>query len=302
VGHLRADAPGQVRDAVVLGAERLDEPPGVVGLECRRETAVALADGCRGYAAVVVLQRRVEPEEVVAELLGEDRPDVPVALGVVDAVEFPLDLDAGAGRHHDVAVVVVLERPGHRGPPAVDAGFLGVLDAVDLVEEQEVGVRVGHLAEHAVLVVPDGPDEPFVRAELVQRVGVEGDVAEPFRLGAVGEAVVDELLYERGLAHAVVADQPEQRLVLELAVARVGAGEVVVVAPPSGRQAGGEGRRALLPPGVVVVERGDQRVVGAERHDRRLLRGASPRRAVRGHDTWSAGSDIALSVTGVEAT
>jgi hypothetical protein len=58
----------------------------------------------------------------------------------------------------------------------------------------------------------------FVGAELVQRVGVEGDVAEPFGVGAVGEVVVDELFEQRGLADALVADEAEQWLVLELAL------------------------------------------------------------------------------------
>jgi hypothetical protein len=125
---------------VVLGAERVGDPLGGGVVDGGREAAVAGADrGRRDTTGLILLEWRVEGEQVVAELFGKHRLDVPVTGGEVDGVEFAPDLDAGAGRHHHVPIVAVLEGARHRGAPAVYGGLVGVFDAVDVVQQQEVG-------------------------------------------------------------------------------------------------------------------------------------------------------------------
>ena len=135
-------------------------------------------------------------------------------------------------------------------PPAVDGALRLVLDAVDVVEQQELRGGVRGPAVDAALVVADRAPELFVRAELVERVRVERQVAELLGDGVPGrEFVVDELVDERGLADAAAPDQRQHALVGELRALAVGPDEVVEVALVARRQV--ERRRAAVPPRVV---------------------------------------------------
>jgi len=80
---------------------------------------------------------------------------------------------------------------------------------------------------HAVAVRP---------IELVERIGVEGEIEESFWIITGLDAMVNELMEERGFPDAPPSNEAEKRLVLELAVGLVGTGEMIEVALLSCRE------------------------------------------------------------------
>jgi hypothetical protein len=85
-------------------------------------------------------------------------------------------------------------------------------------------------AENPALVVPNCASQLFVRLELVERIGVEGKIEESFRIVASLDAMVNELVEERGFADPPPSNEAEKRLVLELAAGLVGTGEMIEIA------------------------------------------------------------------------
>ena len=142
-----------------------------------------------------------------------------------------------------------------------------MFDSVDVVQEQKVRVLVVDAAEHSALVVPNRVPELLVRAELIEWVGVEGEIEKPLGVVAVGESVVDELVEEGRLSDAPPSDEGRNRVVLELAPRPVGSGEVVEVALVAGRQR--QRRPPVLPPRVVVAECPNEGVTGVDSHETR---------------------------------
>jgi hypothetical protein len=66
--------------------------------------------------------------------------------------------------------------------------------------------------------------------ELVERIGVEWKIEESFRIVVSLDAMVNELVEERGFADTPPSNEAEKRLVLELAVGLVGTGEMIEIA------------------------------------------------------------------------
>jgi hypothetical protein len=91
-------------------------------------------------------------------------------------------------------------------------------------------------AENPALVVPDCALQLFVRLELVERISVKGKIEESFRIVASLDAMVNELVEERGFPDASPSNEAKKRLVLELAAGLVGTGEMVEVALLSCRE------------------------------------------------------------------
>jgi hypothetical protein len=105
-----------------------------------------------------------------------------------------------------------------------------MLDLVDIVDQDEVWVACLDTAENPALVVPNCASQLFVRLELVEWVGIKGQIEESFRIVASLDAMVNELVEERGFPDATPSDETEKRLVLKLAAGLVGAGEMIEVA------------------------------------------------------------------------
>jgi hypothetical protein len=72
--------------------------------------------------------------------------------------------------------------------------------------------------------------------ELVERIGVEGKIEESFWIITGLDAMVNELMEERGFPNTSPSNEAEKRLVLELAVGLIGTGKIIEIALLSCRE------------------------------------------------------------------
>jgi hypothetical protein len=105
-----------------------------------------------------------------------------------------------------------------------------MLDLVDIINQNEVWLVRLDAAENPALVVPNCASQLFVRLELVEWVSVEGKIEESFRIVTSLDAMVNELVEERGFPDASPSNEAEKRLVLELAAGLVGTGKIIEIA------------------------------------------------------------------------
>jgi hypothetical protein len=99
---------------------------------------------------------------------------------------------------------------------------------------------------------------------LIEWIGVKWEVEKLFRIIASIDAVMNKLVKECRFPDAATADESKQRLILELAIRCIGAGEMIEIASLTSGQV--EGICPVLPPRVMIVERLSQDITGIERH------------------------------------